>query len=109
MNVGSLGLAGSVAGTQLAQSKGSDIDKAKSDTNTQVRATDSAIRADAAAGVGVTQEDTQTSDRDADGRRLWEFGPEEPKPSDDVLDATAPPALSKDPTGNSGTQLDLSG
>ncbi len=109
MSVGSLGLIGSLAGTPLAQAKGSDIDKAKTDTNNQVRATEAASRADAAAGVGVTQEDSQTSDRDADGRRLWEFGPQEEQPADAATDATAPPALSKDPSGNSGTQLDLSG
>lgn len=100
---------GSIAAAPLAQAKGSDIDKAKADTANQVRATDSAARADAAAGVGVTQEDAQTSDRDADGRRLWESMESPGKAPQATDEATEPPHLSKDPSGSRGTQLDLSG
>ena len=110
MSVGSFGLLGSIAGTPLAQSKGSDIDKAKADTSNQQRQADGAHRADAAAGVGVTQEDSQTSDRDADGRRIWELGAEKKKEqggSDSPASGTA--GAAKDPSGLSGTQLDLSG
>lgn len=109
MSVGSLGLLGSIAGAPLAQSKGSDIDKAKADTNHQTRAVESVNRADAAAGVGVTQGDTETSDRDADGRRLWEVGPDKKKLDDSSDSNTTAPPPAKDPTGQSGTHLDLSG
>lgn len=109
MSVGSLGLIGSIAGTPLAQAKGSDIDRAKADANQQSRAIDSVNRADAAAGIGVTHEDSQTSDRDADGRRIWEkFAAN--KDANDSTDSTLQaPHAAKDPTGQSGTQLDLSG
>lgn len=109
MNVGSLGLAGTVAGTQLAQAKGSDIDKAKADATHQQRHTDSALKADAAAGIGTTQGDTETSDRDGDGRRVWELDGEKKADTPAQGELPGAPPLSKDPTGSSGQQLDLCG
>jgi hypothetical protein len=64
--------------------------------------------AESAAGIGETGEDSEVSDRDADGRRLWEeqlgnASADGPEPTEH------PEALSKDATGDRGNQLDLSG
>ncbi|MEO8497326.1 MAG: hypothetical protein ABI614_19825, partial [Planctomycetota bacterium] len=74
------------------------------------RQTKSDQQAEAAAGVGETTQDEKASDRDADGRRLWEAMNKqagEPDDADEVKSKQAP--LSKDPTGASGGQLDLTG
>lgn len=109
MSMGSLGLIGSIAGTPLAQAKGSDIDKAKSEVANQQRKTESVEKADAASGIGVTQGDSETSDRDADGRRIWEIDPTAKAKDEQAIDPSGPLPLSKDPTGNSGKQIDLCG
>ncbi len=112
MNVGSLGIIGSAAGTPLSQAKGSDADKAAQDTASQSRSTKSNDKAELAEGVGQTEQDEQTSDRDADGRRIWERGPDDPGTSDEDdsgESASSAGPQSKDPTGQSGSQLDLSG
>lgn len=109
MSTGPLSFVGSAAGSPLAQSKGSEVTRAQQETARQARQTDSAQKAEAASGIGRADEDEQMSDRDADGRRIWEIGPDgkrRPKsPADEAVDVP----LSKDPTGNSGRQLDLSG
>lgn len=54
------------------------------------------------------QEDAETNERDADGRRLWEEPPQSGKKQDD--DQEQPPRQrAKDPRGESGTSLDLMG
>ena len=70
MSVGPMGMIGSAAGTQLAQTKGADIDKSKQDAGTQSRAADSAQKAENAAGLGEAEQQSESSERDADGRRL---------------------------------------
>ncbi|MHB8899431.1 MAG: hypothetical protein ACYC6Y_11840 [Thermoguttaceae bacterium] len=110
MSVGSLGgLAASVAGAPLAQSKGSDVDRAGQDSAAQQRRVQASEKAESAAGIGQTDgEDHATGERDADGRRLWEQGPGPPR--DDPGEGGDPGRQgSKDPTGQSGSLLDLSG
>ncbi|MCR4415322.1 MAG: hypothetical protein NUV77_23160 [Thermoguttaceae bacterium] len=107
MSVGPLGgVIASAAGTPLAQTKGAETDRAQHEAANQERRVQNEQRAENAAGIGEADgEDHETSERDADGRRPWEI-PERPK------DATAAPEDSrqaKDPTGQSGTLLDLSG
>jgi hypothetical protein len=59
-----------------------------------------------AAGIGQTDgEDHQTADRDADGRRAWEIPPQKNAEGDP---ADEPPQV-KDPSGQSGGTIDLSG
>jgi hypothetical protein len=101
---------GSVAGGQLQQSKGSDTDRAQQETAAQSRETKTSEKAELAAGIGQTTEDAETSDRDADGRRLWEPGeePSEPEATDEP-EASAGDPKAKDPDGNCGANLDLSG
>ncbi|MEQ8787559.1 MAG: hypothetical protein RIC55_14745 [Pirellulaceae bacterium] len=111
MSMGPLGIIGSAAGTPLAQIKGSDVDRAAQDTAAQARQTKADLKAEQAAGIGQTEEDQQTSDRDADGRRVWELG-EEPSPEQEAAAEQADDEQtprSKDPSGDRGRQLDLSG
>jgi hypothetical protein len=108
MSVGPLvGINVSAAGTPLAQAKGSDVDKSTQDVGAQSRSTVYEKKAEAAAGIGETDgEEHQTDERDADGRRLWEFTEKNPKnPDNDVANRSR----SRDATGESGNLLDLSG
>lgn len=109
MSMGPLGgIAGSAAGSPLAQTKGSDVERAKDETAAQQRRVQSEKKAESAAGIGETDgEDHETADRDADGRRLWEAQPEADKPEADARGENL--RKSKDATGQSGNLLDLSG
>jgi len=109
MSIGSLGLIGSLATTPLPQ-KAADADKSVRDAADQSREAEAARQAEAAAGIGETEEDSQASERDADGRRLWEQqqGKQPPAEEEAVL-ADSPPPLNKDPSGESGGELDLVG
>ena len=110
MSVGPLGMIGSIAGSPLAQTKGADIDKNKADAANQQRQTETSLQAEAAAGIGRTEEDAETSDRDADGRRVWELGGSPREDLDkDADEASSAPPQAKDPTGECGNTLDLSG
>ncbi len=112
MSVGPLGMAGSVAGTHLAQSSGSDNDRAAQDATASARKAATDLHAEKAAGIGETEQDEGASDRDADGRRLWEAGPEEENAEGDKAQDTSTqgePRQSRDPTGQCGNTLDLSG
>ena len=100
---------GSVAGTPMSQAKGTDTDKNAQDTVDQSRESKTAEKAEQAAGVGQTEQDEQASERDADGRRLWEDTGDGSTTENTQEDSPQGSALSKDPTGQSGTQLDLSG
>jgi len=111
MSVGPMGgVSNSAAGTSLAQTKGSDVQRNQQDTGVQQRRVFGETRADAAAGVGETDgQDHETAERDADGRRILEK-PARPKPGDEPADETPDDApRSKDLSGLSGNQLDLSG
>src|SRR5262245_40195720 len=107
MSIGSLGIIGGLAGTPLPQ-RAADSDKVQREAADQVRAAQAAERAEDAAGIGQTEEDSQASERDADGHRLWEEPPrpvEEPAASPDAKQDVR----GKDPTGTCGGQLDLVG
>jgi hypothetical protein len=113
MSMGPLGgIAGSAAGVPLSQSAGSETERAQKDAHAQHRQVDTEQRAERAAGIGQTDKDQESSERDADGRRLWE-APAEPADDDQNDDATnaagVSPRQSKDATGQSGTHLDLTG
>ena len=111
MSVGPMsGLPASAAGAPLAQSKGSDVDRTQQDTAAQKRRVQTDQKAETAAGIGEADgEDHATGERDADGRRLWERGPDgEGQSGSPGADGSGQPQ-SKDPTGQSGSLLDLSG
>ena len=97
------GVPASIAGTAVAQSSGSDLDRAKSNTAAQQRTITSELHAETAAGVGETDgEDHTINDRDADGRQMWEFKSRESA-------GAAKSRQSRDPSGKSGGELDISG
>jgi len=107
MSIGSLGLIGSLATTPLPQ-KAADADKAVRDAADQGREAQAARLAEAAAGIGETEEDSQASERDADGRRLWEQPPGNKPPAEEAAGVEeSAPQLSKDPSGEAGGELDL--
>lgn len=113
MSVGPLGgIAGSVAGSPLAQKHGSEVERAGQENGAQQRRIAVDQKADSAAGIGEANgEDHQTADRDANGRRLWE-GAAESEDADEQETASSEESQqqkSKDATGQSGNLLDLSG
>ena len=107
MSMGPLGGIGTnAAGSPLAQTRGSEVERARQDAGTQERRVSSDERAEAAAGIDEADgENHETAERDADGRRLWEeVPPVKQKPPDDGEERK-----SKDTSGQSGKLLDLSG
>ncbi len=115
MSVGPVSGAANVAGTSAAQRTGSDVQQTQQATTNQSRKVASQTKAEAAAGVGSTDTDhNQTSDRDADGRRLWEIDSEsaDAKDQDQPSDPTNPAdsqqtSGARDPHGDLGNSLDL--
>jgi len=102
------GLIGSAAGVPLSQTKGGETERAQKESLTQSREFDAAQLAERAAGIGQTEQDQESSDRDADGRRPWERSTESKKqPPAETPVAQA--RHGKDASGQSGNQLDLTG
>ena len=108
MSIASLGIIGGLAGTTLPQ-RAAEVEKAQRETTEQTRATEATARAEDAAGIGQTEEDSQTSERDADGRRLWEQAPQGNRSAQSPATEELPLGKSKDPTRTCGGQLDLVG
>jgi hypothetical protein len=107
MSIGPTSFVGSVAGSPLAQVKG-ETDRTRDATAVNERRAASDAKAADAAGIGRTDSDQGAGDRDADGRRLYEEPPTAAKRDEEsVFDQE--PARPADPTGNSGTNLDLMG
>jgi hypothetical protein len=106
MSVGPTTFAASLAATSLSQARGSETERAQHETAAKERQIEGDRHAESAAGVGTTEGDEATGDRDADGRRLWERPPTG-KATSEVADETSLPT--KDPTGQSGSLLDLTG
>ena len=113
MSMGPLGgIVGSAAGTSLSQTAGAETERSQRETAAQHREIDGNERSERASGVGQTEEDQESSERDADGRRLWEKPTKRGKDAKDESsgdEASSLSKLSKDPTGQSGTKLDLTG
>lgn len=112
MNFGiSSGLPASIAGIPIAQSGSGEIDRTRSETAAQRRAAATDAKAEQAAGIGETDGDNhETEERDADGRRPWEFGPAgRVSPLEEAGDDHLTTRQSRDLSGNSGGQLDLTG
>ncbi len=109
MSIGPLGGIGpSAAGAPLSQSAGSEVDRARQDTAAQKRRIRNDQKADDAAGIAATDgDDKESEERDADGRRIWEI--DEKQQSDEQADQNPSDVKSKDPSGDRGTHLDLSG
>ena len=76
MSIASSGdVSASAAGSHLAQTTGADVQRMQQDAASHQRRIDFDHQADSAAGIAETDPDYETRQRDADGRRPWEFGP----------------------------------
>ncbi len=109
MSIGPMtSIGGSVAGTALAQTRSSDVDRAGQESSARELRRQSEQNAELAAGIGQADGDNhQAADRDADGRRLWES---RRRQAAEDGGSDAPRRLEvPDPTGQSGSMLDLSG
>ncbi|TWT78023.1 hypothetical protein Pla123a_18230 [Posidoniimonas polymericola] len=118
MSIGPMGgVLGSAAGAPLSQTKGSETERSAREGAAQDKRVDADNHADAASGIGTTEEDQATEDRDADGRRMWEAPPDgehdadEHSSPDDQHASEQPrePRRVRDPKGDAGNQLDLLG
>jgi hypothetical protein len=108
VSIGSLGIIGSLAGSSLPQ-RAAETDKAQQQSADQARDAQASERAEQAAGIGQTEEDSEASERDADGRRPWEVSPRARAKGEEPVAEQAVPLRAKDPTGACGGQLDLMG
>src|SRR5438093_385554 len=106
MSIGSLGIVGGLAGTSLPQ-RAAEAEKTQRETIEQARAAQASEQAENAAGIGQTEEDSQTSERDADGRRLWEEQRRTKKKPTEPAAAPWQAPLAKDPSGACGGNIDL--
>ena len=108
MSIGLLSnIGGSAAGAPFAQLRGSDVDRAQQESSAQELRAEGDLNAEEAAGVGQTDgEDHETADRDADGRLPWQLPNRQGQQDFDGLHQHAG---TKDPSGQSGNALDLSG
>jgi hypothetical protein len=110
MNISQVSIIATAAATQVAQTRSSDVERVQQETAVHERAVESTAEAEAAEGIGTTNEEQAASDRDADGRRPWEIGPQEnPDDSANLSGDSTSSQRAKDPTGQTGSQLDLSG
>jgi hypothetical protein len=110
MSMGPLaGIAVSAAGVPLSQTTGGETERVQKDALSQLRQAASNQKAEQAAGIGQTEQDQETSERDADGRRPWEAPVAAVKQEKEEDAAAVLVRQSKDATGHSGTQLDLTG
>ncbi len=112
MSIGSLGIIGSVVGAPSA-GKAADVAKSQEAVADRIRHAHSETAADDAAGVGRTDgENHEATDRDADGRLGYAFF-HEPAPNGEESSVGDSPAVDApqaiDPTGTSGSHLDLTG
>jgi hypothetical protein len=105
------GIIGSTAGAPLSQTAGSETERLQKDSLAQNRQVEANQKAERAAGIGQTEQDQESAERDADGRRLWEapLDPAKAKTAEESAEAASAARQSKDATGQSGTQLDLTG
>jgi hypothetical protein len=99
------GIISGAAGAPLAQTGGVEVERTQRDGVVRDRRVASEQSAELAAGIGTTDEDQETSERDADGRMFWE----QAKPTGSGEETEIRAKQSKDPTGASGNSLDLTG
>jgi hypothetical protein len=109
MSVGPLpGLIPSAAGAPLAQTKGPEVERAQQAAGAAEHHVQGQQKAETAAAIGQPDgDDHQTDQRDADGRRPWQRPARRAAAGENREEGSPPPA--KDPTGQSGSLLDLAG
>ena len=107
MSIGSFGgVTGSSAGVPLSSTQGSETERLQKDSASQSRKVEHEKHAEQTAGIGHAEEDQEASDRDADGRRLWERSQHT---TTNDSDQESKQRQSKDIEGLSGNSLDLTG
>ena len=108
MNVVPLGgLIGSATGSPVAQTKESEVEREKRESDAQTRKVDLVGRSEQAQGLRQTKEDYQISERDANGHRPREttlHTHEEQK-----MSVIHDPLQSRDVAATSHNQLDVTG
>jgi hypothetical protein len=92
----------------LSQTAGGEAERTQKESAVQQRIADAQTKSEKASGIGEMAHDQEASERDADGRRLWEESPEKKQPASDDTAAEVQRQV-KDPTGVSGNSLDLTG
>jgi hypothetical protein len=108
MNIGATtGALGSAAGAPLSQTAGAEAERMQKDAGVQQRLADAQTKSEKASGIGQMEQDQEASERDADGRRLWEDRAK--KKAEEGAEADEGQRQAKDPTGMSGNELDLTG
>ena len=107
MSIGPTGdVSASAAGSHLAQTTGADVQRTQQDGVSHQRRIDSDHLADSAAGIAEPDPDYETRQRDADGRRPWEFGP--PKQAQAAGEAPpSAPTAAADAAEQCGRSIDL--
>lgn len=87
MSMGPLGgILGSAAGSPLSQTKGATTERAARDSAIKESADQLDLHAEKSAGIGTTEGDSETSDRDADGRRAWEWNEKKKSETEEAPD-----------------------
>lgn len=102
------GVTGSAAGSALSQKAGS-AERASKDAAAQERGVEADLKTELASGIGQTEQDGEASDRDADGRRLWERPEDEPKDEASDEQPETNDAPDPDTDTDTGGRLDLVG
>jgi hypothetical protein len=99
------GIVSGAAGAPFAQTSGTETERTQRDGVARERRVTTENSAEMAAGIGTTDEDQETSERDADGRMFWDESDHTTQHEEVELRAKQ----SKDPSGTSGNSLDLTG
>ena len=98
----------SVLGSPIAQTHGTEVDRAQQENTNQSHRTHSHAKAEQASGIGEMEEEQEATDREVDGRRPWEM-PTKPSPAENDQESPGDRSSASDPTGATGSQLDLRG
>lgn len=94
MSMGPLGgILGSAAGSPLSQTKGATTERAARDSAVKETADQLDLQAEKSAGIGQTEQEHESSDRDADGRRAWEWCEHERAEEEEAPPNEAPAGL----------------
>jgi hypothetical protein len=110
MNIGATtGALGSAAGAPLSQTAGSETERTQKESAARERQIDGQSKSERASGIGQTHEDSESNERDADGRRLWEAQDKKRKTLAAEQAQAELERKAKDPSGVAGNKLDLTG
>lgn len=107
MSIGPSGITSSLAGSPQSQSRGTDVVRRQQEASNSARELHLDLKAESASGIGETEQDERTSDRDADGRRVWERTPPRDDQSADLTGQDHSPG--PDTANEKGQHLDLNG